>query len=70
MNPQLRLIETLWVSKRTFVRSVVLGHRLTRGSPYPDDFLSQELGPDYCVTYLSAVPGFRARAKMNLKGVK
>lgn len=57
------------VSPWGFVRSVIFTNRINTGRT-PDAFLSQELGPDYCATYLSAVPGFRARAKMNLKGLR
>ena len=53
-----------------FVRSVVFAHRLKVGYSPPDAVLSKRLGAYYSVTYLTAVPGFRARAKMNLKELK
>lgn len=57
------------VSPWGFVRSVILTHRMNTAGQgrYPEAFLSMELGSHYCATYLSAMPGFRARAKMNLK---
>lgn len=70
MARQLQKHDPIVLSLWGFVRSVILTHRMNTVGSYPDAFLSQRLGSHYCSTYLSVVPGFRARARMNLKGLK